>query len=156
MKQFLGPLVVDIRPGPEGKTVNFYFGQNHEGAIIFCYTPKAIFPGEDRRCTSEFMPVIARRLVEVIPRLKNVMIRRLWRGLYPMTPDGLPVVGKAPKVENFYLGVGMCGQGFMLGPGIGQSLASLVCKGKPAIDQEIFGLLSPSRDFYAGRKETLK
>ena len=37
---FLGPLVVDLRPGPDGRTANFYFGQNHEGQIIFCYTPK--------------------------------------------------------------------------------------------------------------------
>jgi hypothetical protein len=44
----------------------------------------------------------------------------------------------------------------MLGPGVGLNLASLICKGRPAIDQEIFDLLSPNRDFYAGRKEALK
>jgi sarcosine oxidase subunit beta len=156
VKQFLGPLIVDLRPGPEGKTINFYFGQNSEGQFIFCFTPKVIFPGENRLSTSEFMPIIARRLVSVIPRLKNLMIRRVWRGLYPMTPDGIPVAGKSPKVENFYLGVGMCGQGFMLGPGMGLNLATLVCKGKPAIDPEVFKLLTPERDFYAAKKEALK
>jgi len=59
IKPFLDPLVVDIRPGKEGKTANFYFGQNSEGQIIFCYTPIKIFPGEDRRSTSEFMPIMA-------------------------------------------------------------------------------------------------
>jgi sarcosine oxidase subunit beta len=155
VKPFLGPLVVDLRPGPEGKTSNFYFGQNHEGAIIFCYTPREIFPGENRISTSEFMPIIARRLVTLIPRFKHLMIRRIWRGLYPMTPDALPVVGKPRSVENLYLAIGMCGQGFMLGPGVGINIASLICRGKPAIDPEVFATLSPDREF-TGKKEELK
>jgi sarcosine oxidase subunit beta len=156
VQQFLGPLVVDIRPGEEGRTVNCYFGQNSEGQIIFCYTPKQIFPGENRTSTSEFMPIMAARMVEIIPRLKNLTVRRLWRGLYPMTPDGSPIVGKAPGVGGLVLGVGMCGQGFMLGPGMGMNLASLIVHDRPTIDPEVFNLLSPARDLYAGKKEALK
>ncbi|MCK4718791.1 MAG: FAD-binding oxidoreductase, partial [Thermoplasmata archaeon] len=114
VKPFLGPLMVDLRPGLLDKTANFYFGQTHTGAIIFCYTPMHAYIGTDRRSTSEFMPVIARRLVNLIPRLKNLLIRRVWRGLYPMTPDGIGIVGSHPSTEGFYMGVGMCGQGFML------------------------------------------
>lgn len=156
IKQFLKPLVVDIRPGDEGKTANFYFGQNHENQIIFCYTPLKIFSGENRYSTSEFMPVMARRMVDLIPRLKNLTIRRLWRGLYPMTPDGIAVVGKSKKVDGFYLGIGMCGQGFMMGPGVGLNLTKIITKGNPVIDMDVFNLLSPDRDFYSGKKETLK
>jgi len=156
VEEFLAPLVVDLRPGPEGKTSNFYFGQNHDKGIIFCYTPSTLFPGFDRRSTSEFMPVIASRLVHLIPRLKNLRIRRCWRGLYPMTPDGVAIVGKAPAVEGFYLAVGMCGQGFMMGPGVGYNLASLIANGKPAMDEAIFKALSPERDFYKGKTESLK
>ncbi len=152
---FLDPLVVDLRPGVEGKTANFYFGQNSEGQIIFCYTPQPPILGTNRHSTSEFMPIIARRLVDLIPRFKNLTIRRVWRGLYPMTPDGVAIVGKAPKIENFYLGIGMCGQGFMMGPGVGANLASLVTQGKSLLEEDVFKLLSPSRDFYA-KKEILK
>ncbi len=154
--EFLGPMVVDLREGDEGKTSNMYFGQNHENAIIFCYTPNPLIRGIDRRSTSEFMPTIAKRLVSIMPRFKNLQIRRLWRGLYPMTPDGFAIVGKAPKIDNFYLGVGMCGQGLMLGPGVAKNIASLILTGKPSIDEEIFKDLSPERDFYAGKAETLK
>ena len=156
IRAFLDPLVVDLRPGPEGRTLNFYFGQNAAGQIIFCYTPKPVLPGESRDSTYEFMPIVAARMVEVVPRLKHLTIRRVWRGLYPMTPDGSPIVGRAPGVDGFFLGVGMCGQGFMLGPGVGKSLASLVAHGRPAIDPEVFDLLSPARDLYAGKKEALK
>ena len=156
IKHFLDPLVVDIRPGKEGKTANFYFGQNLEGQIIFCYTPIKIFPGENRNSTSEFMPVMANRMVDLIPRFKNLIIRRIWRGLYPMTPDGVAVVGKSSKVEGLYLGIGMCGQGFMMGPGVGQNLANLITKDRSLIKKETFDLLSPDRNFYSGKKEALK
>jgi len=156
VRSFLDPLVVDIRPGDEGKTANFYFGQNLEGQIIFCYTPIKIFPGENRQSTSEFMPIMAKRMVDLIPRFKNLTIRRLWRGLYPMTPDGVAVAGKPSKVEGLYLGIGMCGQGFMMGPGIGLNLANLIIKGKPLLEQKVFDLLSSDRNFYSGKKEALK
>ena len=155
IEHFLDPLVVDLRPGPEGKTANFYFGQTKDGSIIFCYTPSPIIPGEDRRCTSEFLPIITRRLLDVIPRFKNLVIRRLWRGLYPMTPDGSPILGQAPKLEGFYLAAGMCGQGFMMGPGIGRNMAHYIATGKTYLETTLFESLSPQRDFYA-RKEALK
>ena len=156
IRPFLKPLVVDIRPGKEGKTANFYFGQNTEGQIIFCYTPLKIFQGENRQATSEFMPIMARRMVDLIPRFKNLIIRRQWRGLYPMTPDGVAVVGKSSKVEGLYLGIGMCGQGFMMGPGVGLNLTNLITKGKSLLNHEVFNLLNPDRDFYSGKKEALK
>jgi sarcosine oxidase subunit beta len=154
--QFLKPLVVDIRPGIEGKTANFYFGQTHDGSVIFCYTPYPIIPGEDRRCTSEFLPIVARRLLDLIPRFKNLVIRRLWRGRYPMTPDGMPIVGETSRISGLYLAAGMCGQGFMLGPGIARNLAHLIARGKPYIDVDLFSMLSPERDFYRGKKEALR
>jgi sarcosine oxidase subunit beta len=152
---FLDPLVVDMRPGPEGKTANFYFGQNREGQIIFCYTPIEPIIGEDRRSTSEFLPVVGQRLVRLVPRLKNLLIRRIWRGLYPMTPDGVPIMDEVREIEGLYLAVGMCGQGYMLGPGVGLNMASLMVEGRAEIDPEVFSALSFYRDF-SGGVETLK
>jgi sarcosine oxidase subunit beta len=156
MERFFDPLIVDIRPGPEGKTKNFYFGQNDRGQVIFCYTPIVPILGTNRECTSEFMPVLARRMIELIPRLRNMLIRRTWRGLYPMTPDGIIILDEVREVRGFYLAVGMCGQGFMLGPGVGRNMASFILHGKPVIPQEVWDSISFYRDFYAGRKEALK
>ncbi len=156
VQAFLGPLVVDLRPGPEGKTTNFYFGQDADGQIIFCYSPRVPIAGTNRTSTYEFMPIAAARLVQLIPRLKNLTIRRVWRGLYPMTPDGSPIIGRAPNVDGLFLGVGMCGQGFMLGPGVGANLAALVARGSPLVDREVFDLVSPSRDLHGGKREALR
>ncbi len=156
MERFFDPLVVDIRPGPEGKTKNFYFGQNDRGQVIFCYTPLVPILGTNRENTSEFMTVIARRMIDLIPRLKNMLVRRVWRGLYPMTPDGIIILDRVKEVKGFYLAVGMCGQGFMLGPGVGLNMANFILRGKPLIPQEIWNSISFYRDYYAGRKEALK
>ena len=63
-----------------------------------------------------------------------------------MTPDGVPIVGKS-KVEGFYLGIGMCGQGFMMGPGIGANLANLIAKNEPIMKQSTWDYMRPDRSF---------
>lgn len=152
---FLDPLVVDMRPGLEGRTANFYFGQNSQGQIIFCYTPIEPIIGKDRRETSEFLPVVCRRLFQLMPRLRNLLIRRVWRGLYPMTPDGVPIMSSVNEIQGLYLATGMCGQGFMLGPGAGLNMASLMVDGRPAIDEDVFDKLAFDRA-YTGGTEALK
>lgn len=153
---FLPPLVVDMRPGPEGKTANFYFGQNKEGQIIFCYTPKELFPGTNRESLSEFLPVLAGRMISLLPRLRGLLIRRIWRGCYPMTPDGVPIIDYAPGMDGLILAVGMCGQGFMLGPGVGANIASLIVNGRPFISEEAQACFRYDRDFYKKQSEALK
>jgi sarcosine oxidase subunit beta len=143
--RFLEPMIVDIRP-VEG-SANYYFYQHDTGQVIFCITPSPSIPGLDIRETSSFLPMVARRMVEIIPRLKNVLVRRTWRGLYPMTPDGLPIVGETHELPGFVLAVGMCGQGFMLGPGLGELLTRLVQGSVSAGDQDTLAYFSPYREF---------
>jgi sarcosine oxidase subunit beta len=139
-------MVVDIRP-IEG-SANYYFYQLATGQVVFCITPSPLIPGFDRRETSEFLPMVAKRMVGLVPRLRNLRVRRTWRGLYPMTPDGSPLVGWAREVEGYLMAVGMCGQGLMLGPGLGELLARMVVGGGlSAEDEETLGILSPYRAF---------
>jgi sarcosine oxidase, subunit beta len=147
---FLDPMVVDIRPAT-GST-NYYFYQHHTGQLIFCITPSPQIWGDDCRETSEFLPMVARRMVDVMPRLANIRVRRTWRGLYPMTPDGSPIVGWAREVDGFLQAVGMCGQGFMLGPGLGELLARMVLHAETQEDRETLQILSPDREFRGQEK----
>lgn len=39
-----------------------------------------------------------------------------------MTPDGQPIVGQLNGISGYLNAVGMCGQGFMLGPGLAVEL----------------------------------
>jgi len=142
---FLNPMVVDIRPQPGSS--NFYFYQHSTGQIIFCITPKPNIWGFNMEETSEFLPMVAKRMIEVMPRLQNIRVRRTWRGLYPMTPDGFPIIGWAKNVEGFLHAAGTCGQGFMLGPGIGELLQRVVSNSLTEQDLEILPYVAPDRDF---------
>jgi sarcosine oxidase subunit beta len=73
-----------------------------------------------------------------------------------MTPDGLPICDHVDQVEGLYLAVGMCGQGFMMGPGIARNLTHLIARGTPLIDPSVFSALSFYRDFGTAKKEKLK
>ena len=148
--RFLAPLVVDLRPGPG--SANCYFYQNAHGPVLFCITPSPVIPGEDTRETSEFLPIISKRMIGLMPRLQNIRVRRTWRGLYPSTPDGFPIVGWAGETKGLLLAAGMAGQGFMLGPGLGELLARMVTDTLAPQDQEVLEDLSPKRKF-AGHEE---
>jgi len=150
---FLGPMLVDIRPAPG--SANYYFFQLRDGQVVFCITPSPSLVGFDRRETSVFLPQIASRMVDLVPRLANLRVRRTWRGLYPMTPDGSPLVGWAQEVGGYLMAIGMCGQGFMLGPGLGELLARMVAQEELSPeDREVLKVLWPYRTF-AGQ-EALK
>jgi sarcosine oxidase subunit beta len=145
--RFLEPMVVDIKPMPG--SANFYFYQHHTGQVVFCITPDPPVVGTDRRETSGFLPQVSRRMIDIMPRLRNIKVRRTWRGLYPMTPDGAPIVGWAREAEGLVQAAGMCGQGYMLGPGLGTYLARLVTDELDDEAREVFDLLSPYRTFAA-------
>jgi sarcosine oxidase subunit beta len=145
VKPFFRPLVVDVREFPGSK--NFYFYQEVEGHVVFCLTPDPLVPGFNRDSTSDFLPQSARRLILLFPRLRNLRVRRVWRGLYPMTPDGVPIVDRVKHNDACFVAAGFCGQGLMLGPGVARNMVSLMTAGKPILPEEIFRSFSLYRDF---------
>lgn len=145
VKRFFGPMIVDMRPSED--SANYYFYQNNEGQVIFCITPKPPFIGTDSDSTSWFLPKVAKRMVSLFPKLANIKVRRTWRGQYPMTPDGFPIVGRVKEIPNFINAVGMCGQGFMLGPGLGELISRIVTEQLTQDDKRVLTSFDPYRDF---------
>jgi len=148
--RFFGPMVIDMRKEPG--SANFYFYQNNEGQVVFCITPDPAILGIDNRSTSVFLPLCSKRMLKVYPRLRNLKVRRTWRGQYPMTPDGFPIVGRIQEVENMIQGVGMCGQGFMLGTGMGELISRICTDSLSSDDQRILQSFDPYRDFSGEEK----
>lgn len=143
--RFFSPMVIDMRKAPG--SANFYFYQNHEGQVVFCITPDPPILGVDNRSTSEFLPLCSKRMLEIYPRLRNLKVRRTWRGQYPMTPDGFPIVGRSREIPNMINAVGMCGQGFMLGPGLGELITRIVTDELTESDHRILKSFDPYREF---------
>ena len=152
VRRFFTPMLVDIRPTAGAR--NYYFYQHAPGGIVFCITPDPPIVGTDRRETSAYLPMIASRMVGLMPKLANVKVRRTWRGLYPMTPDGAPILGWSSTVEGYVHAEGMCGQGYMLGPGVAGTLSRMVRGAETEADRMILDELRPNRAFGAG--EALK
>jgi sarcosine oxidase subunit beta len=72
-----------------------------------------------------------------------------------MTPDGSPILGRTDQLDGYLMAIGMCGQGFMFGPGVGDLLTRMVIQKELSVeDQEILEILRCDRTF-AGQ-ETLK
>ncbi|MFX1250467.1 MAG: NAD(P)/FAD-dependent oxidoreductase [Promethearchaeota archaeon] len=152
VEHFLEPMIVDLREEPGSK--NYYFYQDKHGSLVFCITPQPPIVGTNIRSTSVFLPQIAKRMIGLMPRLKNLKVRRVWRGLYPMTPDSSPIVGPVKGIKGYINAVGMCGQGFMLGPGLGDLIARITTEKLTDNDKDVLKELSLYRDF--GIEEKLK
>ncbi|HNX03443.1 MAG TPA: FAD-dependent oxidoreductase [Candidatus Cloacimonas sp.] len=145
VERFFGPMVIDMRLAPG--SANFYFYQNSEGQIVFCITPDPPVAGINMRSTSVFLPMCSKRMLTIYPRLRNLKVRRTWRGQYPMTPDGFPVVGIMEQAENLVNAVGMCGQGFMLGPGMGELVTRICLENITDKDRKILESFDTYRQF---------
>jgi sarcosine oxidase subunit beta len=150
VEPFFTTMVVDIRPAPGSK--NYYFYQNRLGQVIFCMTPDPLIAGTDTRETSTFLPRVSARMLDLLPRLKNLRVRRVWRGLYPMSPDGSPLVGWNRDKAGLLHATGMCGQGFMLGPGLGEVVARLITGETCEPDTVVLAGFSLYRGFSAQEK----
>lgn len=141
--RFTEAMVVDIEK--KGDYASCYFYQNREGQIIFCLSPDPPdLSASSNTNTSSFLPNICRRMLNLIPGLVDVKVRRSWCGFYPMTKDGVPFVDRR---DNIITALGMCGQGLMLGPGIAVNIDNMIKTGKPLIDENLFRKLSLDRDF---------
>ena len=87
---------------------------------------------------AELLEAQARRM---FPGVRLEQVTR-WMGRRPSLPDGLPVLGVAPKCTNAYFAFGNSHFGMTAGPVMGKVIAGIVAGRKPEIDITPF---SPSR-----------
>lgn len=144
MDKFFDPMIVDYRKD------GCYFQQLLTGQVIGCFTPIPNVPGIREDVTPDFLPQIAKRMMRLVPALKNASILRHWSGSYSMTPDGSPIVDET-SIKNLYVSAGMSGHGFMFGPAIGKYMAHFMITGEWLTD---FSEFSINRSFNS--KESLK
>ena len=77
---------------------------------------------------------VSRRRVDAISaavgRLLPILVSRppahVWRGLRPCTPDGLPVIGRPPAIENATLAAGHGMWGLQLAPVTAELVAQVI------------------------------
>ena len=78
------------------------------------------------------------RLAHRYPATAGTRIDRAWAGLYDMTPDAHPIIGRIG--EGVYAACGFSGHGFMQSPAVGAALAELILEGETSYDLSLFAL----------------
>jgi sarcosine oxidase subunit beta len=79
----------------------------------------------------EFMEEVARRLAHRLPSLAGARLGGLWAGLYPLGPEGAPVVGPYPDRPTVVAVVGAGGSGLQSSPALGLIAAEWIVHGEP-------------------------
>jgi len=77
---------------------------------------------------------LQQRLPQRAPWLVNAGIAELWAGMIDVSPDAVPYICEAPSPRGLFLGTGLSGHGFGIGPGVGRILADLIQGRSPGHD----------------------
>ncbi|MCX7702499.1 MAG: FAD-binding oxidoreductase [Planctomycetota bacterium] len=118
------PMVIDLYH-------NIYFSQSEEGGFITGQTDEDEKPSFNMMNSWRFVVEISRKLLYHYPCLRKVNVLRQWAGLYAVTPDAQPILGRVNEYENFFCATGWSGHGFMISPAVGKIMAELFVFGRP-------------------------
>ena len=98
--------------------------------------------GWDMRLRPKRLAGLRRAAARVVGLPEGGPVRQVWRGPRPLTPDGLPVIGRSPRHANVVLATGHCMLGLSLGPVTGRLVAEISAGEAPSID---IAALAPDR-----------
>ncbi len=112
---------------------NYYIQQRPHGSIIGGCSPEGHPEDYEMGSSWDFLEMMSRTFIKLLPRTKGVRVVRQWSGLYNMTPDRQPILCEADNVKGFFLSCGYSGHGFMFGPISGELLTQLIIGQEPWI-----------------------
>lgn len=81
----------------------------------------------------KFMTV-AEEAMNRFPALGEVGIKEFINGLEAYTDDGMPIMGRAPELQNFFVACGFNGFGIACGGGAGKAMAQWTVDGYPQFE----------------------
>lgn len=77
---------------------------------------------------------VLEKMLERIPAIQEVGIRKFFNGPEAYTPDGRYVMGEVPEVKNYFVAGGFNSTGIQSGPGVGKALADWIMQGQAPFD----------------------
>jgi glycine oxidase len=131
----------------------------HKDAYILARGTEAIlgstmeYAGFQPEVTPEGLARILSATATLCPGLMRAKLRRAWAGLRPVTPDGLPVIGRDPEVAGLWYATGHGRNGILLAGLTGRIMAQLINAEEPSQDLRAF---SPGRFKVEQRTENRK
>ncbi len=117
-----------------------YLVPREDGRLLVGATMEEV--GFDERVTAEGVLGMLQGALELLPSLGTAAIEEVWAGLRPATPDGLPVLGPDPEVNDLFYATGHFRNGILLAPVTGNLLRDLILGRTPS---------TPARPFLPDR-----
>jgi sarcosine oxidase subunit beta len=71
----------------------------------------------------DYVAEVGAQVADRFPSFETAGLASSWTGVYDVTPDWNPVLGRLPGMQGLVVGYGFSGHGFKLSPGIGRVLA---------------------------------
>ena len=104
------------------------------------------FSGINKTIRKERVEAIANAAKQYYPELEITAEEKsaAQSGLRPVTPDGLPYIGRSSKFDNLCFATGHAMMGWSLGPATGLLVSEIIDGKKPSMEIEAF---SPDRKF---------
>ncbi len=96
--------------------------------------------GFDVRATAGGVREALGEALRIAPGLADTTLHEVRVGLRPATPDGLPILGRVPRIENVFLATGHGASGLQLGPYSGMVVADLALGKQPELDLTPFSI----------------
>ncbi len=81
---------------------------------------------------------LTKHLRQRAPWLAEAGMAGAWAGMIDVTPDAVPYICEVPSFPGLFIGTGMSGHGFGIGPGVGRVLADLVLERPTGFDLSRF------------------
>ena len=122
-------------------SLNFYCQQTPDhGSFIMGRTCKD--QPTDLRVSSDssFLEEMARTIIAIMPKLKDLRILRQWAGLYNMSPDKHQICDELKELPGLYVAAGFSGHGFMMAPATGLSMTEMILGLTPTLPWDRLGL----------------
>ena len=68
--------------------------------------------------------------IKLMPAMSEAKLVKHTACLRPLTPDWLPIIGRAPNLDNVYLATGAGKKGILISTGMGKAVADLITDGR--------------------------
>ena len=134
--------------------VNGFYFRSENGALLFgvrdsqgCYTDAGKLPDDIHALAFNDDPQgwaaleeNWQQLIHRCPLLENAQLNHYIAGVSSYTPDGKPLLGKAPGWHNFYVASGCSGAGIAWSGGIGKAMAASITGQDCELDLSPYGL----------------
>jgi sarcosine oxidase subunit beta len=124
------PMVIEAETG-------FHFRRRGERLVLAMSDPEPRWTFDTVVDESLFDDRLA-RLAHRYPLAADATIDNAWAGLYDMTPDAHPIVGRV--ADGVYAACGFSGHGFMQSPAVGRAVAELIVRGETSLDLRPYAL----------------